>query len=310
MISILSNNLINMDYYQKITNTMKTHNAVTGTSDLEIEVRASSLERTYNLLQEWDESFARIHEVSNTLMKLKEQNSIAAKFLGLLLPTDDRVLADTLELESHAKANRSYLLSRIEDKEGELLNAQIALENKIAKNHKPRRIHFGRKNDYEYMLREEFKDACKYESVWSNDNTLFAIELPLSLPDAYERLLDSEFGGWGGKSWEETFGGSDHQFPGVSRQELRNLDKLTEAHQKVGGYWSSRHTLPRKPNIIKAACRSITHSRDYSALFALKEGNEWTTHYVANNRIPILRAVGTLLGKNIEQYKPFYDRRK
>jgi hypothetical protein len=256
------------------------------------------LEKLYGTLQEWYHVVHTVGRVESAIGSLNHENGHVIKAIQFFTPTDNVTTQEALELESRAKASRAHLISRAEDQRVAALALKESLERKAIEQYAPLNFAFeGQDTVHTRMIREKFKQVYS----WNRDRTaLHMVELPINLPDAVEMLSGGD-----GKSWEGWI--KHYHWNGlgpltdVPEGEWRDMKKLHDAYctytlSKGKGYSISSALWVSGPNIIGSAlCRPSVYA-------IKKEDHSFSTHLFATSRQELMQSLGTLLGKDVEDY--------
>lgn len=280
------------------------------------------LVKLFDSMQRWYSQFTKIDEARAVIDVLQKKNNDSQKILDYFAPIEETRGQKCVKQESVVKSNRSYLISLAEDEITKAIAMRSNLEDRMTEEYLPLRVTFwGKDSPYLQWL-------AKKKIVNPNDRdsgfTGFAIELPMSLQDAYNRahkvfqdetweiMLNREYSNWTpapaghpeGKSYTTTM------IPLISKEIINNLDELA----KLVVIKDGRETrIMPQISTCNGACEILDgvlrlRGSIVNSIYGIKEGEKWSTHFVTHSSNTADNAYGIMVNLaslgEIPNFKP------
>jgi hypothetical protein len=246
----------------------------------------------FGKMQEWYAQFANIDSSRSMIEILKKNNEDSAAIIRHFSASDHAKTSRYAQQESRIKAARSYLLSRAEDEITTAIAIRNQLEDRMVVDHAPLRLNFwGKSTPYHQWLIQK-------GIISQREMDGFAIELPLSLPEAFNRLvefhsnwenmLDSEYSNYTpappGHPEGEPY--TSQRITLIPREMLNDLDGLSNLTVVQRGnevsilpvYTANRGRHEKLPGVLSASSGLMGLN-----LYGIKESSAWTAHLVAHD---------------------------
>jgi hypothetical protein len=273
---------------------------------MENETRGvGKLEKVFSALEPWHPLFGKIDRATSLKEKMVPKDEDTREIIKYFAESnyyDEEAAQAYLFEESKLKGRRSYLASRLDDDIHGLVARRRHLEQVAKEAYVPERIAFWNENSH-YTTFLKQRDLLR-EQGGNNDGQVgdlcLAMELPMSLMKAQNLI--------GNSSWNDVVGRTDGSprldsrlpFVQIPKEIWYDLDALSNYYKTnfeeegvghAGGIWKNRTDLIQgQPGDVR------------SHIYAIKEGNKWTTHLHVGNPHNAMYVLSKLVGKDPSPY--------